>query len=252
MPGFLIDGGRLLVVPVIFALSAALAAVGLVPCWFAYHELQRAYGDFVAFLSVPFLYFVWGITYCVAAVVFKWAIVYRPREGRFGLFTWSVVGWGLTGAVTNFANVMFLVHFKGTPLLNVWYRALGMKLGHRVTINSVRLFDWDLITIDDDVVLGGDCVLMAHSLEGGQMQMRPIHIGRGATIGGEAKVMPGCTIGERSILGASSVLTKQSTIPPHELWGGLPARFIKHGKGHPQASSSSSSSSSSSVVSEAP
>jgi hypothetical protein len=235
MPGFIIDGGRLLVVPIIFSLSAALAALGLVPCWFLYHEVQAALGDFIAFLSVPFLYFVWGVTYCAAAIVFKWAIFYRPRAGQFGLYTWPVVGWGLTGAVTNFANIMFLVHFKGTPLLNVWFRALGVKLGHRVTINTVRIFDWDLVNIDDDVVLGGDCVVMAHSLEGGQMHMRPIHIGRGATIGGEAKVMPGCTIGEKGILGASSVLTKQSTIPPHELWGGLPARFIKFGKGHPQA-----------------
>lgn len=227
MPGFIIDGARLLVVPIIFSLCAAFSAVGLIPCWFAYHELQAAFGDFVAFLSVPFLYFVWGVTYCACAVVFKLLLFYHPKEGRFGLFTWPTVGWGLTGAVTNFANIMFLVHFKGTPLLNVWYRALGVKLGRRVSINTVRIFDWNLVTIDDDVVLGGDCVIMAHSLEGGMMQMRPIRIGRAATIGGEAKVMPGCVIGERGILGASSLLTKQTEIPAHHVWGGVPAHFVK-------------------------
>ncbi len=227
MPAFVVELGRLVAVPIVFSLCAAFSAVGLVPCWYLYHAVDGAFGCFVAFLSTPFLYFVWGVTYCACAVVFKLLMMYHPKAGRFGLFTWPVVGWGLTGAVTNFANIMFLVHFKGTPLLNLWYRALGVKLGARVSINTVQLFDWNLISIGDDVVLGGDCVLMAHSLEGGQFQMRPISIGTGAMIGGNAKVMPGCTLGEKAVLGASSLLTKESNIPAHELWGGIPARFLK-------------------------
>jgi non-ribosomal peptide synthetase-like protein len=216
-----------LTVPIIFSLCAAFSAVGLIPCWFAYHAVNDAFGGFWALMSTPFLYFVWGCTYCACAVLFKLVMFYRPREGRFALFSWPTVGWGLTGAVTNFANVMFLIHFKGTPLLNLWYRALGAKVGARVSINTTRLFDWNLITLGDDVVLGGDCVIMGHSLEGGTMTMRPIVIKNGATIGGEAKVMPGCVVGERSVLGASSLLTKQTEIPDHQMWGGVPATFLR-------------------------
>ncbi len=227
MPGWIVELVRLIAVPLIFGLCAALSALGLVPCWYLWHAIQGAFGDFAAFLSMPFLYFVWGLTYCVGAILFKLALFYHPKPGRHGLFTFPVVGWGLTGAVTNFANVMFLVHFKGTPLLTWWYRGLGAKIGARVTINTTRIFDWNLVTIGDDVVLGGDCVIMAHSVEGGQMHMRPIVIGNGATIGGESKVMPGCVMGDKAVLGASSLLTKETTIPAHQLWGGVPARFLR-------------------------
>ena len=46
-------------------------------------------------------------------------------------------------------------------------------------------------------------------------------------VGGESKVMPGCTLGTRAILGASSLLTKGTQIPDHHMWGGVPARFLK-------------------------
>ena len=40
-----------------------------------------------------------------------------------------------------------------------------------------------------------------------------------------AVILKGCTIGENSIIGASSVVTKD--VPDYEIWGGNPARFIK-------------------------
>lgn len=227
MPAWFVDLGRVVGGLLVFALCAAFSAVGLIPCYFAFTAVQEHHGPLLALMSVPFLYFVWGVTYCVCCVLFKLVMFYHPKEGEWPLFSWSVVGWGTTGAVTNFANEMFLKHFKGTPILNIWYRALGAKIGKRVSINSVRLFDWNLLTIDDDVVLGGDCVLMAHSLEGGRMRMRPVHLKRSAMVGGESKVMPGCVLGERAILGASSLLTKNTQIPDHHMWGGVPARFLK-------------------------
>ena len=36
--------------------------------------------------------------------------------------------------------------------------------------------------------------------------------------------MPGVTIGEGSLIAAGSVVTK--SIPPNEVWGGNPARFL--------------------------
>lgn len=44
-------------------------------------------------------------------------------------------------------------------------------------------------------------------------------------IGAGAVVLPGVTIGTGSILAAGGVATK--TIPPGEVWGGVPAKFIK-------------------------
>jgi non-ribosomal peptide synthetase-like protein len=227
MPEWFIALGRSIGGLVVFCLCAALAAVALVPCWYLFHAVEAVAGSLVATMSVPFLYLVWGISYCTLCVLYKIAIRYNPREGEWPIYSWPVVGWGTVGALTNFANHMFLIHFKGTPLLNFWYRILGARIGKNVSINSVKLFEWNLLTIEDGVVLGGDCVVMGHALEGGRMRMRSVHLKAGAMVGGDAKVMPGCVLGERAVLGASSLLTKNTTIPDGQMWGGVPARFLR-------------------------
>lgn len=241
----LVAAGRWASVLAVCALCATFSAIGLAPCWYLFHLVSEQWGDFAAFLSVPFLYFVWGTVYMACCVVFKLLLWYHPREGGWPLFTWPSVGWGLTGATINFGSHFFLKHFKGTPALNLFFKLLGAKIGRRVSINTVEIYDWNLITIGDDAVIGGDACLMAHSLEAGRMQMKPIVIGKKAMVGGNAKVMPGCVIEDGGILGASSLMTKGTRIPANEMWGGMPARFIKERK-------SSSSSSSSSKAAEAP
>lgn len=55
---------------------------------------------------------------------------------------------------------------------------------------------------------------------------KPVIIGEGAWIGAGAYVSPGVTIGKGAVLGVLSVATKD--IPDYEIWGGVPARFIRH------------------------
>jgi non-ribosomal peptide synthetase-like protein len=227
MPAWVVDGGRWLGGLVVFGLCATLAALALVPCWFLHGAIQDLAGSLVATISIPFLYFIWGVGYCALCVAYKIVVRYNPAEGEWPIFSLPVIGWGTVGAVTNFANHMFLIHFKGTPLLNLWYRALGARIGRRVSINSVQLYEWNLLTFEDDVVIGGDCVVMGHALEGGRMRMRRVHLKKGAMVGGNAKVMPGCVLGERAVLGASSLLPKNTTIPDGHLWGGVPAHFLR-------------------------
>ncbi len=47
-------------------------------------------------------------------------------------------------------------------------------------------------------------------------------------VGANVFVNPGVTIGENSVVGANSVVTKD--IPPFEIWGGVPAKFIRKKK----------------------
>ena len=54
----------------------------------------------------------------------------------------------------------------------------------------------------------------------------PVVIGRDTWIGTHAVVLPGVTIGEGAIVAAGAVVNKD--IPPYQIWGGVPARFIKH------------------------
>lgn len=52
-----------------------------------------------------------------------------------------------------------------------------------------------------------------------------VHICKGAYLGMNVLVVKPVTIGENSVIGAGSIVTKD--IPPYEVWAGSPARFIK-------------------------
>jgi non-ribosomal peptide synthetase-like protein len=223
MPGIVIDLVRYLGSLLLFSFCLLLAGVALYPCVLEHQLVAETWGRPWSILVVPFLYGQWGFSYALLAVLFKHAVRYHPKEGSVPLFSTAVIGWAVTGAVTNFARYTFLVHLKGTPFLNVYFRLLGVKMGRRVSINTVEIYEWDMITLGDDVVLGGDCCLMAHSVEGGRMVMRPIRIDDKAMVGGNAKVMPGAIIEERGVLGASSLLKKGGHIKAGETWGGIPA-----------------------------
>jgi acetyltransferase-like isoleucine patch superfamily enzyme len=137
------------------------------------------------------------------------------------------VGWGTTGALYNFGNEMFLKHWKGTPFLNMYLRAMGTKIGRRVSINTVHIYDWDLITIGDDAILGGDCVVQGHLVESGRMKMLPTTIGNKALIGTSAKVMPGCTVHDLGVLAAGAIMKKGSAVTSNAIFGGIPAALIR-------------------------
>jgi maltose O-acetyltransferase len=54
---------------------------------------------------------------------------------------------------------------------------------------------------------------------------KPVKIGDNVWIGMNACILPGVEIGDNSIIGAGSIVTKN--IPSNEIWVGNPARFIK-------------------------
>lgn len=111
-----------------------------------------------------------------------------------------------------------------------------IKIGNHVGISNTAIVSLSKIIIEDDVLIGGNCKIYDndfHSLEYGVRMLpgdvgvktKPIHIKCGAFIGGHSIILKGVTIGEHSIVGAGSVVTK--SIPDNEIWAGNPARFVK-------------------------
>lgn len=54
---------------------------------------------------------------------------------------------------------------------------------------------------------------------------KPVHIKKNAWIGANATILPGVTIGENSVVGAASVVTKD--VPDNVVVVGNPAKVIK-------------------------
>ena len=100
----------------------------------------------------------------------------------------------------------------------------GAVLGDRVTVkNGVAV--WAHTTIEDGVFLGPNAVLTndRHPRSRAAWQPAPIRIGRGSTVGANATLIGGITIGRYAFIGAGAVVTHD--VPAHALVVGNPARL---------------------------
>jgi len=103
--------------------------------------------------------------------------------------------------------------------------AAGVKIGDRVKIqNNVSLYTGT--TVEDDVFLGPSCVLTNVSNPRAQVSRRTLYeptlIRRGATIGANATIVCGVTLGRYCFIGAGSVVTRD--VPDYGFVVGVPGR----------------------------
>ena len=99
-------------------------------------------------------------------------------------------------------------------------------IGDRVTIKcGVQL--WDGITLENDVFIGPNATFtndpFPRSKQYPQSFARTV-IRKGASIGANATILPGLTIGQYAMIGAGTVVTKD--IPPFAIVVGNPARIV--------------------------
>ena len=92
----------------------------------------------------------------------------------------------------------------------------SIEVWHDVRIGSNCLFGPFASVIDDD----------RHEVEPGAILHKgPTILGNNVWLGRSAAVMPGVTVGDGSVIGANSVVTRD--IPPNSFAAGAPARVIR-------------------------
>ena len=103
----------------------------------------------------------------------------------------------------------------------------GVRLGRNVKVqNNVSIYEG--VECEDDVFLGPSMVftnvLNPRSAISRKHEYRSTLVKRGATIGANATIVCGHTLGEYSFVAAGAVVTRD--VPPYALVGGVPARQL--------------------------
>ena len=97
-----------------------------------------------------------------------------------------------------------------------------------------------VITSKKEIIINKDCLIaemvvirdqdhiadiFAENTNRENFNVAPIEIRENVWIASKASVLKGVTIGKFSVVAASAVVTRE--IPSYEIWGGIPAKFIK-------------------------
>lgn len=128
----------------------------------------------------------------------------------------------------------FVVILKGAKIgadCNICTQTLiegDVVIGDRVTVKSgVQI--WDGSIIGDDVFIGPNATFSNDLYPRSKkypMQFKGVIIHNGASIGANATVLPGITIGEKAMVGAGAVVTKD--VPARAVVVGNPAKILRY------------------------
>ncbi len=100
-------------------------------------------------------------------------------------------------------------------------------VGDNVTVKC-GVFLWDGLRIEAQAFIGPNVTFTNDKFPKSKeypAEFQQTLVKKGASIGANATILGGLTIGENALIGAGSVVTKD--VPDNELWVGNPARFIR-------------------------
>ena len=108
---------------------------------------------------------------------------------------------------------------------SVWFNAVlrgdvnSIRIGDRVNIQDGTvlhtLYERSTVEIGNDVSIGHNVTLHGACVKDNAL------IGTGSTL------LDHAVVGEGAIVAAGALVLANTIIPPHTLWGGVPAKFIK-------------------------
>ena len=133
---------------------------------------------------------------------------------------------GAQTKIWSFAHIMKDVKIgKNCNICDGVFIESGVKIGNNVTIkNGVSV--WNGVFIEDDVFLGPNCVLTNDLFPRSKVyhsENIKTYIRKGVSIGANATIICGITLGKYSMIGAGSVVTK--SVSDFALVVGVPANL---------------------------
>ena len=204
------------VVPVVLAAGLGLGVVAALVA-LAEHSVALA-----ALLS-GCVVLVAGAVAAAVTVTAKWALVGRIRPGSHPL--WSSFVWRNELADT-FVEVIAAPWFArpatGSPVLNVWLRALGAKIGTGVWCETYWLPETDLIDLRDGATVNQGCVVQTHLFHDRVLSLDTVTLRQGATLGRNGVILPAAGLGKHATVGPMSLVMRGESVPDRTRWIGNP------------------------------
>ncbi len=159
----------------------------------------------------------------IVVIALKWLVIGRTKPGVYPLWGVYYFRLWLMQRLVQLTTHKFL---QGSPLMRIYLRCLGARIGRDAIIHEFEEGAIDLVTIGARSSLGAKGKLANVEVIGNQVHVgrivigEDVHIGNGYVIGHDVAIGDGAEIGDLAGVPAGT------TISPYERWDGSPARVI--------------------------
>jgi non-ribosomal peptide synthetase-like protein len=159
-------------------------------------------------------------SWLLLSIALKWIVIGRYRPGRYPVWGFYYFRWWL---VTRFQMLSWSEMFVDTPLMSLYYRAMGARVGRHCTIGTPLCAAFDLVTIADGVSIGSETQLLGYRIEDGWLILGTVSIGRDCFVGTHCCLGLDTVMHDRARLGDMSLLADHCRIDAGQDLRGSPA-----------------------------
>ncbi len=201
------------------SVSIVLAALVL---W-ALEGVMQAGSPADVILAVPVVLLGAGIAAVICTIAAKWLLMGRYRPGVHPL--WSFFVWRdeiLNSLQDQLAGTWLLGLAMATPLMGVYLRAMGAKVGRDVWCDTLTITEFDMVELGDASVVNRFACVETHLFHDRLMRIGPTKLGTGSTLGPASALLPDTVLGENVTVGGRSVVLRGEKLPPGTRWHGAP------------------------------
>lgn len=155
------------------------------------------------------------------SIVVKWLVIGRYKPGEYPVWSFYYFRWWLASRVQSLSDVE---RYAGTPIMSLYYRLMGAKVGKYCTIDTSGCSIFDLVTIGDETSIGTQTQLLGYRVEDGLLKIGTTTIGSRCFIGTHSALGLNTTMEDDSYLDDMSLLPDGGRIVSGEGRRGSPAQ----------------------------
>jgi non-ribosomal peptide synthetase-like protein len=155
------------------------------------------------------------------SIAAKWLIIGRYRAGAYPLWGSYYLRWWLVARLQAMSGAGVLA---GTPLMSVYYRLMGAKVGRHCALDTALCSIFDLVSIGDDTSIGAETQLPGYRVENGFLLIGRVDIGSRCFIGVHSALGLDVRMGDDTRLDDQSLLPDGAAMAAGERRRGAPAQ----------------------------
>ena len=156
----------------------------------------------------------------ILSILVKWTVIGRFKAGKYPLWGSYYLRWWIVRQMQSLFPVFL---FSGTPLMALYLRLMGAKIGKDCFIGTQHIKTFDLFTAHDQANIGHDAQLLGYIVEDGYLILGEIEIGERCYVGTHSVLSNNTKMEDGAMLLEQSMVTPGTIIPAGETWEGSPA-----------------------------
>ncbi|MBI9033344.1 MAG: amino acid adenylation domain-containing protein [Bacteroidales bacterium] len=157
----------------------------------------------------------------LSGIALKWIIIGKIKPGNYPVYGWYYFRWWLSDRIYHLTGAQLLA---GSPLMSVYFRLMGAKVGENCTIDTHLCSAFDLISIGDNTSIGNETQIMGCTVENGYLKIGRISIGENCYVGIHSHLEINSKMENNSKLGDISVVQQGQVIKQYDSLKGSPSQ----------------------------